>query len=627
MENSGYKDPSSLKICRPVDRPLDLLFILDGSGSVGGTTFDTQIKMLNRIIDLVDVGDHKSRIAVMQYSSYPNMEFLFNTYKDSNQNIRPKLGTTKTGKALSKAYDMFHGDPSSGSRQGKDNIAQVAIVVSDGHSHDDAISPAIHLRESGVHLIALGIGTHINEGELLQITGDKEFAFNNLSLPESVDQFTSNSLGFDGADIVCNPDSFRISVTTRNQLHGHFYVQDYFHDARCKWNNTETSSQSSSTSEANISLTVGLRDCGVQHQFSLNPKGILFESTIELQFHPTLATPNDKTFKVHCFYHDKGDPNEIDWSMIKEHTQRKSKKEKDTMPCSLSVVKDVPFGFHQQNDACSADVNNLYLGDKSLTNHYDTYQSMLVHSCSLIDMLNNKQEHILIDDTGCSVEESLLENPEYSNSLSVVSRGIAIRKADGPFLKVRCSLKFCDRLMGECEGIVPPKCTHKNKRQMTDASSLLTFDRSKLEKNRMLLKRRIGADQKVQVTVSHLDADISKSGVPRADTQKLPIAEETANQETEDEEHEKGNDDEDSEDHPIPTEKDNAKAVSEDPFQEEMNKRDNAETQDESLRPSMELDRAIIASLNQVEFTVESEVIYVRNRKSRCLIIAPLSRQ
>lgn len=38
--------------------------------------------------------------------------------------IRHKLGTTKTGKALEKAGNMFS-DPSSGSRLGKDNIAQV----------------------------------------------------------------------------------------------------------------------------------------------------------------------------------------------------------------------------------------------------------------------------------------------------------------------------------------------------------------------------------------------------------------------------------------------------------------------------------------------------------------------
>lgn len=63
-----------------MNRPLDVLFILDGSGSVGGQTFETQIMMLNKLIDLVELGQEISRVAVMQYSSYTYNEFLFKTF-------------------------------------------------------------------------------------------------------------------------------------------------------------------------------------------------------------------------------------------------------------------------------------------------------------------------------------------------------------------------------------------------------------------------------------------------------------------------------------------------------------------------------------------------------------------
>lgn len=36
--------------------PSDILFVLDGSGSVGGPTFATQIAALNRVVDLVKIG-------------------------------------------------------------------------------------------------------------------------------------------------------------------------------------------------------------------------------------------------------------------------------------------------------------------------------------------------------------------------------------------------------------------------------------------------------------------------------------------------------------------------------------------------------------------------------------------
>jgi len=64
-------------VCRPLDRQLDLLFILDGSGSVSGSTFATQMDMLNKIIDMVEIGPDKTQVAVLQYSSYTRVEFNF----------------------------------------------------------------------------------------------------------------------------------------------------------------------------------------------------------------------------------------------------------------------------------------------------------------------------------------------------------------------------------------------------------------------------------------------------------------------------------------------------------------------------------------------------------------------
>jgi len=70
-----------ISVCHPVDLPLDVLFILDGSGSVGGETFDLQLKILGQLIDSVEVGEGKTQIAIMQYSSYTFIESLFNTHR------------------------------------------------------------------------------------------------------------------------------------------------------------------------------------------------------------------------------------------------------------------------------------------------------------------------------------------------------------------------------------------------------------------------------------------------------------------------------------------------------------------------------------------------------------------
>lgn len=73
-----YEDNDLAKVCRPLDRQLDLLFILDGSGSVSGSTFETQMTMLKKIVDMIEIGPKNTQIAVMQYSSYTRVEFPFN---------------------------------------------------------------------------------------------------------------------------------------------------------------------------------------------------------------------------------------------------------------------------------------------------------------------------------------------------------------------------------------------------------------------------------------------------------------------------------------------------------------------------------------------------------------------
>jgi len=43
-------------------------FLLDGSGSVGGNTFQTQMEILDKLIDILEIGpgQNQSQLAVMQ---------------------------------------------------------------------------------------------------------------------------------------------------------------------------------------------------------------------------------------------------------------------------------------------------------------------------------------------------------------------------------------------------------------------------------------------------------------------------------------------------------------------------------------------------------------------------------
>uniref|UniRef100_A0A7E4VPT5 VWFA domain-containing protein n=1 Tax=Panagrellus redivivus TaxID=6233 RepID=A0A7E4VPT5_PANRE len=521
-ENYDY-DNSLAKICKPVDRPLDVLFILDGSGSVGGSTFEMQLDMLNTVIDLVNVGDNNTQIGVLQYASYTYTEFAFKTHKTKEAlraaitKIRHKSGTTRTGKALDKAYQVFN-DENTGSRRRNPNVGQVAIVVSDGHSHDDPIPKAKKLKSAGVTILALGIGPHINMNELIQMTDREDYAFSNLTNKENLNKFTTEfkklaigeecrfARGENGADIRCLSNSISIGVSTQKPFGGHLYINGQFYDPKCnvRTNTTE------------MSLNVGLTDCGIKRQFSVNPRGFLFETRAVIQFHPHYRTPQDETFDIRCFYQDKTreeEANEIDWTLIKEHAQLKTQGK--NMPCNYTIESN---NHVEETNACESSIQKMSIGEavthkwQCNSDNFDTYQSVLVHSCFLMD-IRNDVERLLIDEKGCSVDENVIKTPSYTEPLKITSEGRVISHPDGPLIKMRCSLRFCDRLMGECDEILPPKCKSIEKRQAGFAvlraiggdsedqpPQIVTFDHSKVNKS-PLSRRRLNLDQSVSASV------------------------------------------------------------------------------------------------------------------------------
>ncbi|KAI6188650.1 hypothetical protein M3Y98_00377100 [Aphelenchoides besseyi] len=405
---------SLAKVCHPVDLPLDLLFMIDGSGSVGGPTFDTQIATLNRIIEMADIGPRDTQIAVLQYSTYTYVEFPFKAHntRESLQmavnQIRHRSGTTKTGKALDKALQLF-ANKASGARFGQpDNVQQIAVVVSDGHSHDDPFPAANRLRQAGVRIIALGIGQHINMNELTQITGDARYAFENLTLASTVEKFTDAFRritvgeqceylrGADGAQIDCLSDSIQVGVTMEKSFNGVMYIDGHFGNPACQIRPNST----------DFDLRVGLTDCGISRQFLINPKGFAFETTAVLQFHPEFSTALDRRFRVHCFYQDQNEANELDWQLIKEHTQRKNKDDTKMMPCSYTIEQI----DKRAADSCGS-AQNFFLGESVIhrwscsAEHFDAYQSVFIRNCEYVDLRTNSA-HKLIDENGEPVIQS-----------------------------------------------------------------------------------------------------------------------------------------------------------------------------------------------------------------------------
>ncbi|MBN3325894.1 CO6A6 protein, partial [Atractosteus spatula] len=158
----------------------DIVFLVDGSWSIGTENFQQIRDFLYALIDSFDVGADKVQIGLIQYSNSPRTEFTLNQYQKKQdiltyiQSLLYKGGGTRTGLGLSYMLDN-HFTEAAGSRAGE-GVPQVAIVITDGQSQDTVKQEAEKVKNSGITLYAIGIKEAVLE-ELNEIASDPDDKF------------------------------------------------------------------------------------------------------------------------------------------------------------------------------------------------------------------------------------------------------------------------------------------------------------------------------------------------------------------------------------------------------------------------------------------------------------------
>lgn len=139
----------------------DIVFMVDGSWSIGTENFERIRLFLYTLVNGFDVGPDHVRIGLVQYSTTPRTEFLLNTHQDKTEILQyisrlPYMGGgTQTGQGLD---FMLHNHfvEAAGSRA-RQRVPQIAVVITDGKSQDDVEPHAQDLRRKGIVLYAIGI--------------------------------------------------------------------------------------------------------------------------------------------------------------------------------------------------------------------------------------------------------------------------------------------------------------------------------------------------------------------------------------------------------------------------------------------------------------------------------------
>ncbi|XP_072117594.1 collagen alpha-3(VI) chain-like isoform X1 [Mobula birostris] len=177
----------------------DVVFLIDGSENVR-SAFPSIQKFIIRVVDNLDIGSDKARIALVQYSEDPSVNFYLNSYTtkrdviDVVNNLKQKGGQkANTGKALDYVKKTIF-TTSAGSRV-DEGVPQFLILLTASRSADDVGQAALELKEAGVAPFAIGSG-YADDSELTRISLSPEYTFkvSDLQDVETVQQHLDSPL-------------------------------------------------------------------------------------------------------------------------------------------------------------------------------------------------------------------------------------------------------------------------------------------------------------------------------------------------------------------------------------------------------------------------------------------------
>ncbi|XP_023604039.1 collagen alpha-1(XX) chain [Myotis lucifugus] len=152
--------------CMP-PTPADMIFLVDGSWSIGHSHFQQVKDFLASIIEPFEIGPDKVQVGLTQYSGDPQTEWDLNTFSTKEEvlaavhSLHYRGGNTFTGLALTHVLEQ-NLRPAAGPRP---EAAKVVILVTDGKSQDDACAAGRILKSLDVDIFAVGV-KNADEAEL-----------------------------------------------------------------------------------------------------------------------------------------------------------------------------------------------------------------------------------------------------------------------------------------------------------------------------------------------------------------------------------------------------------------------------------------------------------------------------
>lgn len=164
------------------DMPMDLLVAFDASNSIGERQFWSVTHFIAAMLDYYELGPTAVQIGVVQFASHARPEVSFAEaakmskaeLENHIRNIEKLHGITRIEEVLRRAR-LEYFTPAWGARP---HTYDVLLLITDGDGDVDPLEEAKLVREAGIHIMTLGVGSlHINIPQLYAMADNQDFVF------------------------------------------------------------------------------------------------------------------------------------------------------------------------------------------------------------------------------------------------------------------------------------------------------------------------------------------------------------------------------------------------------------------------------------------------------------------
>lgn len=163
---------------------MDVAFLLDSSGSIGQNNYLDMKRFINEVIDHFHISPKDTHVGVVSFSTQAQTEIRF-TSKQTADAIKPSvLNITYQGRGtyIDRGLNKTHMDLFSAQGGMRTNVPHILLVITDGQSNSGELKTktrqqAQYLKDDGIVIFALGIGSGIEMTELKAMVSMEHYVF------------------------------------------------------------------------------------------------------------------------------------------------------------------------------------------------------------------------------------------------------------------------------------------------------------------------------------------------------------------------------------------------------------------------------------------------------------------